>query len=267
MTRGRTIVLLVAPNFGIVDSWLPALDALKRADPEVRIVALFAKKERIVAQADPDDVLTQLLDPLLDGVVFQTWYGPLVRATSLVQANEIIRRQGRPRLLYRLIHQLERSTATRWWAAAIERLARSAATRCLGRRNRITLAELAGTVKAVCYDISEEKLGMVREAQRAFAHAGWFSLPHGIDTRTTATKFAKVQAEGRKATVAVTAYLSSRGEIPAYRDGVGLPESSLKVVGVPRHAPFAIFSCSSVPNRKRAVWKAATPCSTPQVSL
>lgn len=233
--RPRTLVLIVAPSLGSLDSWLPVVSARRERDRSTRIVAVVPERRTILA-VDPDDTMVRLAEALVDDVLAPTVDGGWVRADGFVAARDLIGSErlasGVARVLGALARQVLRRPSRGGpprGTSAILRALRPRAT----RRADVSPAELIGTEAMVCYDVHVHRHPASAAVLAELGDLPRASLHHGIDlVRDDGRRFPLVRAD-----LDVAVGLFSELERPAYRTVHGLDDAVLHVVGIPRHDP------------------------------
>lgn len=231
--RPRTLVLVVAPSLGSLDSWLPVVSANRDRDPDTRIVAVVPERRTIVA-VDPDDTMVRLADGLVDSVLAPTVDGGWVRADGFVAARDLVGRERLASGVARVLGALSRRflgrrplVGTPPRTRAILRALRPRAT----RRADVRLAEHIGAGAMVCYDVHVHRHPASAAVLAELGDLPRASLHHGIDlVRDDGRRFPLVRAD-----LDVAVGLFSELERPAYRSVHGLDDAVLHVVGIPRH--------------------------------
>jgi hypothetical protein len=203
-TTAPTLVLLCAPSMGVLDNWLPVLDAARADHPDGRIVALIPDRDTL-AQLDPDDTAHVMADELIDATVAPLVGGGWVEAPGLLAARDL----ARPR---RIIPRL--------------------ATRAQ-RQHRTDPVHLAGPSSRLLYDVHLHGKARIRPLLDSFAATPRFSHNHGveleeIDERRTAPPDPEHVA---------AAFLYGPSEVDAYATNFALDRAVLHPVGIARHEP------------------------------
>lgn len=234
------VIFLISPNFGLLDSWLPALWELRKRRPDVWITALFPKAD-IVAEIEPAEAMTQLGESVFNEVVFRSRAGFWVRAKSLAHAKEL---SGKFRIAHRIIGNMR---------AVLQRVGTFAATgsmiaffdaairhmmAALTGQTYVGFDEVDQNVKAICFDLHAKTKKDCRDILARFPNTPRFSLLHGLAVADYEIKRGDYDAGHR--TYRTTAYLFSKYERAAYARNYGLADAEMKVVGVPRHDPLWI---------------------------
>jgi hypothetical protein len=223
MAMSDTILFVVSPNLGIVDSWLPVLVELKRRNEQTRLVAFFPEAH-ILSRARPGDLLTELAHTLFDSVIFRDERGQWISLDDFKGAAAAL-------------HDHQSHTGIFNFLSSRRR-----ADELVEDNNDYTslLAKaLPRNVGAVLFDIASEKRPLVRVLQeKAYPKITWFSLPHGIDLRTVhlSNKLKTLQPINSERSVKVTAYIASKTEVAVFQTAYGLKRDAIKLVGVPRHS-------------------------------
>lgn len=239
-------MLLCAPNMGIVDNWLPVLEALKKANPHIDITAFVPKRSGVYG-ADPDDTVIVMIDELIDEVIFGQKRGGYLRArcfrgaswsTSLnrvlgraadrVQLHALRgRSQARTAALRRLLVLAHRVSDSRW----IHKFKRFL-DRATGRSTPTDLVHLTVSTKILVYDVyteHEPTAGLLD----ALVDVPKLSLHHGVDIVTESGP----RRERDPDSGPVTVYLFSEREMAGYKHRFGVPADDCRVAGIPRHDP------------------------------
>ena len=86
--------------------------------------------------------------------------------------------------------------------------------------------------KAILTDIDILDVPAMKGLRYKSRRACWFSLPHGIDPRLPLVPGQRRSAHG----LDIRIYASSEAEARHYHEWYGVPESRIKIVGVPRHS-------------------------------
>src|SRR5262245_42380269 len=97
------IVLLVSPHFGLVDSWLPVISALKQRRPDTSICAIIPETE--VSRVDSKDFMAREARKYIDYIVFA---GTEMRWTAVKRFEDIpsVRSSRRARWRARALRQV-----------------------------------------------------------------------------------------------------------------------------------------------------------------
>lgn len=231
----RTLVLVLAPSLGILDSWLPVLADARVTMPDTRIVAVVPERRTVLA-VDPSDTMVRLAEEVVDEVIVPAVDGAMLRAPGLVAARELLERERLATAVARLVD------AARWrlgrarrhgpmpsWQRALLRPLRPRAV----RRAVVDLAAHIGTDAHVCYDVHVHRHPASAALVASLGPLPRSSLHHGIDV---------LRDDGRRFPIPdierdVAVGLFSELERDAYRGVHGLTDPVLDVVGIPRHDP------------------------------
>jgi hypothetical protein len=177
-------------------------------------------KPNALAQVQTGDILTELGDQTFDTIIYRRRDNGWGVAQSLKRAASFWKAEPVAGSI------AERSRA--WFAAKLRG----------GSAEPVHMQGLLRHVKAVAFDITEEKRDLTRELQAALRGAHWFSLPHGIDLK--AWKWGRrpvgEMALGKARHSKVKVYALGQADASAYRSAYALADSDIAVVGVPRHA-------------------------------
>jgi hypothetical protein len=206
------VMIIVVPHLGILDSWLPILDELKRREAPVSVSAVVPDRKRLV-RSQREDFLLDHCNALVDSVFTRMFGEPWTRFETFHQAAIYARerdshspgRQSRriEELYHRFPHAM--TVLDRWTPKA----------------------------KVVLSDVSLLDRPTMEPLRHKLRRASWFSLPHGIDPRVP-----PLRSGTRSGTCGldITIYASSELEAAHYEESCGVPNSRIKVVGVPRHS-------------------------------
>lgn len=235
MGAPRTLVVVCAPNLGILDNWLPVVVTAHDRDPTLRVVLAVPHRATIVG-VDPDDTVVRLTDDVVDEVLFPTLDGAIVSAPSLRAAHHAARGE-------RVGVTALRLAASIAWRLGRRRLGRpSGALRALLRALRprslrhadVDPAERVGRDAALCYDVYVHLDRASREFVTALGPLPRSSLHHGVDV-VRADAHLRALPDDPERDVAVN--LFAEAERPGYLARHGLEGPAVRVVGVPRHDP------------------------------
>lgn len=202
------VMIVVMPHLGILDSWLPILDELKRREAGISVSAV-APDPKLLARSQPEDFLLDRCRSLIDCVLSRSYGEPWRRFESFNQAAVYAREHAQH--LYR--RPIETFYARFPGLTAV-------------------LDRMTPRARVVLSDVSLLERSTMRGLRHASRKMPWFSLPHGIDPRIL--KLGRRTREGIKG-IGITIYASSEAEARHYDESYGVPQSQVKVVGVPRH--------------------------------
>ena len=223
LTTAPTLVLLCAPSMGILDNWLPVLHAARASHPDWRIVALIPDRETL-AQLDATNTAHVLADEVIDTTVAPLVGGGWIGTPGLLAARDAAAPGRGAAVLRRAIGHDGPSR--------IDPLLYALRTRAQ-RRATSDPALLAGDATRLLCDPTVHDKRRLAPVLRALSGVGRHTMLHGI---------ALLAADGTQTAVPSpdderAAYLFAHTERPAYRDGFGIPDDRLHVVGVARHEP------------------------------
>jgi hypothetical protein len=231
-----TLSFVCSPSLAILDNWLPALWKLRDAESQVDLVCVFPRS-RSVDEIDLSNVLISLAGAIFDRVLFRSHAGNWLLASTFAEAVALNRLGRVEALAHGAANRLRDgrvasavSGAVRYGLQGLERGVSDRATAVV--RPRIVLQ----SVRAVLYDVSEERKEYNDELMRHLEAVPRFSICHGIEIRSRPHgPGAPHNAGPWKA--GLTAYLFSALEKEHYREEFALLDAMLKVVGIPRHEP------------------------------
>lgn len=221
-TQPGWIVLLCAPSLGVLDNWLPVLDALRRDDPDVRIAAILPDRET-VAQLDPDDTAHRLADELVDRTLAPLVDGGWVVADGFLGAGPLTL----PRRITRRIAVALGGRRAR--LRTLLRLLRTPTQRA--RRSDPSL--LADPANRLLYDVQLHDKPHLTPLLAALGATPRFSHHHGIELEEPGTT--RVPPPDPEHVHMVLAYGPS--EVDGYAANYGIPRERVRTVGVLRHDP------------------------------
>ena len=201
-------LIVVMPHLGILDSWLPILDNLKRREAPITIDAAAPHWKRL-ARAQSDDFLLHQCDALVDSVLTRMFGEAWRQFDSFDQAASHARTQ---------MH-LPGSRLNEWLYRRFPR-----ATATIDRRTP--------TGKIIFSDVDLLDQPTLQGLRFRSRRSRWFSLPHGIDPRVAALLPRTTSANSVK----IKVYASSEQEAAHYQSAYGIPDSRIETVGVPRHS-------------------------------
>jgi hypothetical protein len=199
----KTVLFICSPNLGMFDVWLPVIDSLKtKTDVSV---SLLLPKPGLIDLVDNDSILTEMMGSLVDRIVFRTKSGLFVSAGSFSEARRI--NQG----------------LRKGFTSFLERL-----TSIPGQTS---VADVTKGADAVLFDVTETEKPYLRTWLRELKDVPKFSLFHGAEIER---HLQPKRAVGLSTAGTTTAYLYSHGDRAYFRDVLRLPESRIKVIGIPR---------------------------------
>ena len=216
------IVLLCAPSLGVLDNWLPILDAVRRADPDQRIAAVLPDRET-VAQLDPEDTAHRLADGLIDRTLAPLVDGGWVVAKGFLEAGPLT-------LPRRITRRIDAVLGAR--GACLRPLLRLLRTPTQ-RARRSDLSLLADPANRLLYDVQLHDKPRLGPLLATFGATPRFSHHHGIELEEPGTP--RVAPPDPEHVHTVLAYGPS--EIDGYAANYGIPREHVRPVGVLRHDP------------------------------
>lgn len=233
-----TLVVLAAPSLGILDNWLPVLAAARDRHPGWRIVVVVPERGTL-REVRPDDTVVELVDGLCDDVVVPAADGGWLRFPGLAAARTATAREVRG-------ERARAAVAAVAWRLLQRRF--EVLPPLLGRVLRplrprevrvaaVHLEEAIGPAPRLCYDVYVHLKPSTRPVLAALGDAPRFSLHHGIDLITRPSSAAvPTDAPALERRV----YLHADVERAVYASAHGVPDVAMRVVGIPRHAPWWI---------------------------
>lgn len=234
------VALIATPKSGVLDSWLPVVEQLRKAHPDWKFVVVFPFARKMSALREDDFVVTDLLregDALLFvGLDERPYVAKGLRAARRVA----IFQHQLQRRLQRLASWPARAWNLCWKRALFRSVTRWAPVVgwAWSRRATSTMHDLRNAV--VLYDILGATKHPVPQLLQQHLCGPRFSLCHGLSIQLDeSTAETTTWGVSRSQTQEVV-YLKSHREVAYYQQRFGLAEFQLRVVGVPRHDPQAM---------------------------
>ena len=231
-----TLVVLAAPSLGILDNWLPVMAAARERYPDWRITVVVPERGTL-REVRVDDTVVGLVDELCDDVIVPAADGGWLRFAGLAEARAATDAERRgERALAALAAAAWRLRRRR--LDVVPRALRPALRPLRPRSLRgaaTSLRSAIGPSPRLCYDVYVHLKPSTRPVLAALGDAPRFSLHHGIDVIVRPSS-AAVPTDAPRLERRV--YLHADVERTVYATAHGVPDAAMRVVGVPRHAPW-----------------------------
>ena len=249
--RGATLVVLAAPSLGILDNWLPVMAAARERHPGWRITVVVPERGTL-REVRPDDTVVGLVDELCDDVIVPAADGGWLRFGGLAEARTATASEHRGEhalaLLGAAVWRLRRRRLD-VVPGPVRLLLRPLRPRAL-RGAAIPLRAAIGPAPRLCYDVYVHLKPSTRPVLAALGDAPRFSLHHGIDVITRPSA-AAVPTDAPR--LERRAYLHADVERAVYAGAHGVPDTAMRVVGVPRHEPWWVDRIVAASEARHAV--------------
>lgn len=227
------VLFLCSPNLGILDNWLPAIWKLKKKRSALSFVFIIPIPDQ-VEKISLDSVLFILSQKIFDRVIFRSHSGAWLSASSFSEAKDLntIKPNIAEKLLFFLIGRLESHRKTLFLSSFVEAISPKLAP--WGMVNKMTQwSSLMKRTACLLYDVNKDKKWSNHILMKKLKNVTKFSLLHGINLKIEAKHKLK-QSLGHDN---VYAYLYSEKDRTHYNKNMQVPDSNIKVVGIPRHCP------------------------------
>ena len=226
------VVFLCSPSLAIIDSWLPILHGLRRANPGTEFIFL-APRAREIDAIQTDSLLFKLANELFDRVVFRSESGAWLESNSLEGA-KIVRGQE---LDYRVRTSFRRfglgSKASRYVTALL--MAIQGVGKRASRSPKVcSLLSLHSERSVLLFDVDVVKKNWAPKLMPCFRSIRKFSLSHGLTVKLGNFDGPPLEAV-KSVTDNTKVFVLSEIERKYHEQRYILPESAVDVVGVPRH--------------------------------
>ena len=228
------LCFVCSPSLGILDSWLPVLWELRHDRNDIELICVFPRS-RSVDEIDLSSLLCSLAGSIFDQVLFRSRAGHWLSASSFSVAKNLNRLGAVETVAHSVAYRLRRWCPTAFTSSAVRR-----ALQLLERQTNAKDAAVVQPgaflkpIRAVLYDVYEETKDYNRDLMKHLSGIPRFSLGHGINIFVQ-TPPPQGQHDVAPTGQDVTAYLFSDLERPLYKDLYALTDSTIRVVGVPRH--------------------------------
>lgn len=223
------LALIISPNLGVMDSWLPIIRNLKSRNRQLFVTAI-APFRHTAAQFRAGDLMTELGAQTFDLVVARNRENVWTAYSDLKQA---MRRKSEPKHDVAAGPMPAHGTFGEHWDL---RAKKKPPLDC-GVISDSALREFLGEARVILYDVAEERKAEIHALSHLSPHALRYSLPHGIDLRvgTSATSPHDHQPDEHLGGPRTIAYIQGDSEKPVYERAFNVPAQNIRPAGVPRH--------------------------------
>ncbi len=241
----NVVYFLCTPSLGILDNWLPVIWELKGKRKDLKFVFILSKA-RSVDEIDLSNVLFVLASKVFDQIVFMSHGEVWLKADSFAQAKALNKVEGAEWYLSRAISKFKQYSITKPAGSLLGFCYKQLCT-LRKRKHCPDWQRIHNDGACILYDVYEESKPYNAWLMNHFRDLPKFSLCHGIDIQNGGVLKGNNQNFQKKYRKDIQAFLFSEKEIPIYAERYNIPESNMKVVGVPRHEPAWIdFTISNI---------------------
>ena len=229
----NTIYFLCSPSLGLLDNWLPVIWSLKQKKNDLKFIIIFPKPN-IFRQITLSNILIILGSKIFDNIVLKTEGESWVVADSFSSAIENNKNSTFERLLIKVIIKLKKIKFIKIVGNIIQFLYKKYSG-YINRKFQFRWEFVKENGLCLLYDIHDESKPFNLELMKNFKDLPKFSIQHGININDGGVLSIIKKLYRKNLRKDVKAYLFSSMEIPIYEHKYAVDNSSMQIVGIPRH--------------------------------
>ena len=231
----NTIYFLCSPSLGLLDNWLPVIWSLKQKRNDLKFIIIFPKPN-IFRQIALSNILIILGSKIFDNIVFKTEGESWVIADTFSNAIKINKKSIYERILIKIIVKFKKMKITKI-AGNIINFLYTLYSGYINRKFQFSWQFVKENGLCILYDIYDESKPFNLELMKNFKELPKFSIQHGININEGGVLSIIKKVFNKNLRKDVKGYLFSSMEVPIYEHKYAINNSSMQIVGVPRHSP------------------------------
>tara|TARA_Y100001958_G_C21248715_1_gene581900 strand:- start:21613 stop:22983 length:1371 start_codon:yes stop_codon:yes gene_type:complete len=248
----NTIYFLCSPSLGLLDNWLPIIWNLKNKRNDLKFIIIFPKPN-IIRQISLSNILIILGSKIFDNIVLKTEGGSWVIADSFLNAIENNKKSIFEKILIKIILKLKKMKITKI-AGNIIHFLYAQYSGYINRKFQFSWQLVEENGLCILYDIYDESKPYNLELMKNFHELPKFSIQHGININEGGVLSITKKLFSKNLRKDVKAYLFSSMEVPIYKHKYAIDNSSMQIIGIPRHNPdWMEFIRSNIPKENNEI--------------
>lgn len=243
-----TVMLLCTPSLTIMDNWLSVINELKNIKGDLDFVCVIPKA-RTVDEIDLENVLTLLAGKIFNKIIFRSYADKWVIVKSFKEAKEVNTLTLFEKLLLKVIKIFEKKSTTKTVSIILKKIFQ----KYLFLKTKKYCFDYSSFKKDNCillYDVHVETKPQLHDIIDNFKSMNKFSILHGVNIVIDGGLISNSRTKPYQGSLRTDLihYLFSEKERDYCQKYLGLDNSIMKVVGIPRHETawinHIIASCS-----------------------
>ena len=224
------LIFLCSPNWGVVDTWMPIINKIKKIDNSCQIELLILKSS-MIRLLDLNSFLIQELTSKVSGVVFVSYTNNLIKCDTLDTVASInkhifywpfIKLNNRGRLKRLFAYPLLMLTKIlQFWEKIF-----------LKQGSILSYRELLDNISGLLYDIHESEKEYYLSFAKHIKGIPKFSIFHGLEIEK---HLQTIKLEPIKSNSNSSVYIFSKKDRKYYKDRFGIDDNRIIFSGIPKY--------------------------------
>ena len=223
------LTFLCSPNWGIVDTWLPIIDKIKKNKGYQ--IELLILKTSMIRLLDINSFLIQNLNSQISGVVFVSFTDNLIKCNNLQTAMSI----NKKIVYWPFIKLLKRGRLKRLFKYPIFfyiKILQLWEQNYLKEGHVLGYKELIDNMSGLLFDIHESEKEYYTRFSKHIREIPKFSIFHGLEI---GGQREKIKLNSNKSNLNSRVYIFSKNDRKYYKDKYGIDDSKIIFSGIPKY--------------------------------